>query len=264
MNLSRHGSGTAPHPLAEWAYSRPFTFALLMTVLQVLLGGFVLFLAPAVLPGWDPVKLRMVATALMALIAALLLQRFGLWREARFNGPAAWRNPWVGLVALGLCFVPLVVGFKLPPNEELLTMTWRMVVNSFAEEAIFRGLALAVLLPRGPIKAALITSALFGSLHFMRLMFGADLGPTAMQVVSSTLFGLLMAALWLRTGTIWWPILVHTAANIVPSMATPTETEGVALGLGITLVSLAYSLFLLWRAAAGRQRAEQTPQHGPA
>jgi membrane protease YdiL (CAAX protease family) len=121
-----------------------------------------------------------------------------------------------------------------------------MAVNSFAEEAVFRGLALAVLLPLGFWRAVLWTSLAFGFLHVVRLLFGAELAPTLVQMAFATNFGLLMGALRLRTGTIWWPVLAHTVVNVAGSLAAETnETWGLVVSLIWQVGSLALAIALM-------------------
>ena len=243
-----------------WAYDHPYLFAVLLTLSQLGLAGLVLVVAPTALPGWDPIQLRVIATCTMAVVAAALLQIFRLWGAAGFNRTSQWRENWAGWVAVLICAAPLGLGVDLPPVGEAIDLTWRMIVNSFAEEALFRGLAIAFLLQRGGLRAVLITAFLFGSLHFMRLMFGADFGPTLLQVISSSLFGVLMGALWLATRTIWWPIIIHTLANLLPSFSSADMegTTGMVLGIGSEVAGLILAVILLRRALstpAGPRRA---------
>lgn len=252
--MTHSGAGGFGRRAEAWANGHPLVFAVGLTLLQIALAAVVLELGPSALPGWDPIQLRIVFTCLMALIAAALLHMLRFWREAGFVGPANWRNNWAGALATLLCFAPLLFGVRAPDGNELIVLIPGMIVNSFAEEAVFRGLALAPLARTRPIRAALVTAALFGSVHLIRLLFGASIEETIPQVVLATLIGILLAGVWLRTGTIWWPILIHTAANIVPTMANPAPGYGEILGAGIVIAGVALSMLLLWQARQEHKR----------
>ena len=235
-----------------WAYDHPYLFAVLLTLSQLGLAGLVLGVAPTALPGWDPIQLRIIATCTMAVVAAALLQIFQLWGPAGFNRPSQWRENWAGWIAVLICAAPLGLGVDLPPAGEVADLTWKMIVNSFAEEAIFRGLAIAFLLQRGGVRAVLITAFLFGSLHFMRLMFGADFGATLVQVIFASAYGIFLGALWLGTRTIWWPIIIHTLTNLLPSFASADleGMTGMAFSFGSAIAGLILAAILLRRASS--------------
>ena len=75
----------------------------------------------------------------------------------------------------------------------------------FAEEVFFRGFLLAALVPRiGGLRGAIVSSAVFSAAHLN----------------VSTLFpifvmGMLLAWLYLRTGSLWPPIAAHAAQNLL-------------------------------------------------
>ena len=75
----------------------------------------------------------------------------------------------------------------------------------FAEEVFFRGFLLAALVaPLGPVRAALLSSAVFAVGH---LMLSA--------MIPFFVTGLLLAWLYLRTRSVWPPITAHAAQNLL-------------------------------------------------
>lgn len=91
-------------------------------------------------------------------------------------------------------------------------------IGAIAEEWLFRGVLLHVWARRFGVRlAVLATSLLFAALH-------AD-------VVGSFVFGIVMAALYVRTGTLLVPILAHLAFNVVISLGSAVTGDGGAVTL---------------------------------
>ena len=135
------------------------------------------------------------------------------------------RFPWLALVelffAVGLAFgVSIAWGLLLalfdqraqPPivplfGDSLLGFVVVFVVGAIVapivEELVFRGFLFAGLLQTLPAPVAMFVSAtLFAALHFQLLAFPVLL-----------LFGLLLALLYYRSGSLWLPILMHFIIN---------------------------------------------------
>lgn len=78
-------------------------------------------------------------------------------------------------------------------------------IGPIAEELIFRGLILKRLAEKTNMtKAIFISSALFGIFHF--------------DLIGSFIFGLMMALLYLHTNNLLFPIIVHSANNLLVSL----------------------------------------------
>ena len=75
----------------------------------------------------------------------------------------------------------------------------------FAEEVFFRGFLLAALVtPLGPVRAAVLSSAIFALGHLMLSV-----------TIPVFVMGLLLAWLYLRTRSVWPPIMAHAAQNLL-------------------------------------------------
>ncbi|MBK9304296.1 MAG: CPBP family intramembrane metalloprotease [bacterium] len=137
-------------------------------------------------------------------------------------------------------------------------------MTGFAEEVVFRGVALRALLPGGALRAAVLSSAIFGLLHLANLVSGADPVATGLQVVFAGLFGFAAAAPRLVTGTLWPLVAIHAlqdflafwSAGGLAEKATPKAGEVVA-PLVIMLPIAGFGLWLLRRQAraGGEDRA---------
>lgn len=136
--------------------------------------------------------------------------------------PRALSLPWLALV-LSIAFTVLYAATMaslgverlLPPpmERDFLGEGFSRGLNAsvivlwvpFAEELFFRGFLLAALVaPLGPVRAAVLSSAIFAVGHLM---------PGVMIPFFVT--GLLLSWLYLRTRSVWPPIMAHTAQNLL-------------------------------------------------
>jgi uncharacterized protein len=203
---------------------------------------------------------------LNALFAVVLLTSLRWWRKTGFNAPSKWQNLHLLLLPLSLLLVPfLLVQPQLPSADKLVVLAVVTLLIGFQEEAIFRGILLRALTPRGIMQAVLISALLFGIIHANSLLVGRDPVFVLSQIVASTLGAIGLAALRVRMNTIWLLILLHAFNDFVQFIATGgIEAQQVALyipilKIGIGAVMALYGLYLL-RGEAGRQaRLQQVP-----
>lgn len=139
--------------------------------------------------------LGLAALALLAIYAAAfvysgILALFGDWDASEEQGlvPDGWDSS----------RVPPFVAFFLAVT----------VLAPVVEELTYRGLGMSLLAPFGTVLAVLVTGLLFGGAH------GLLVGLPVLVV-----FGIVNAALRLRTGSLYPPILVHSTFNAVAMVA---------------------------------------------
>lgn len=127
---------------------------------------------------------------------------------------------------------------------------------AFFEEYLFRGMILGGIVAqcRGKrstavIWAVLISSLIFSLTHMINL-FHQSLAMTVTQVVGVFGLGLLLGAIYLRTRSLWWPILLHFCLDFSAFLrfgfrqgTDPTMTVGDAAIMAAVLLVIA--LFLL-------------------
>lgn len=105
------------------------------------------------------------------------------------------------------------------------------------EECFFRGAIQSILAKKyarsvkGVWFAALIASSIFGIAHLLNLFTGFNPLVAVLQAISATITGLFFAAVYLRSRSLWVPILVHalidTAALAGSIFLTQTRVETV-------------------------------------
>lgn len=108
--------------------------------------------------------------------------------------------------------LPETVLFDFPPIDDpllyLFDLTFGLTLNSISEELIERGILGSVLLRRGngPLFIVLVSSLIFALTHW---------SAGAGNVFATFVFGAIFMAMFLRTGSIWPGVVLHTAYNIV-------------------------------------------------
>ena len=182
---------------------------------------------------------------LVALLALGLLVWFGWWREAGFGWPPRWRN--FHLLAFPLLFGVLALSgdIRVPGIWLSLATLLTVLVATFGEESLFRGLMLRVLTPSGLLKAVVVTSLLAGMLRFGASTLTGPWPEAIQATVLATCGGFTYAALRWRTASIWPVLLLHVFVALALSVSAPGSTLYLILLVLGTLGFVFYGLFLL-------------------
>lgn len=195
------------------------------------------FLADAVsdilTPGLDRVSKTVVeelcdgvAYALSFVLPLLLLRRITP-REQRLPlplSPTLPRRPWLWIpagvaithsAAVSNAFLMRVLGLSssaqtgpfwvdgMPLHEALLLLITSVLIPAFFEELLFRGAILSALLPYGKTIAVIGSAVLFGVMH-----------QNADQLLYTTLAGIVLGVLVVKSGSIWAGVLLHLFNNL--------------------------------------------------
>ncbi len=124
------------------------------------------------------------------------------------------------------------------------------------EELIFRGLMLAWILDylkdtkHAVLKSMFISSALFGLVHLLNIFAGASFGQTILQMLYTTLTGLMWSAVLVLTKNIWTTVVLHIVYNIA-GLFFPTlgqvigqwDIWTVSITIGLSIVVAAFYLY---------------------
>ena len=114
-------------------------------------------------------------------------------------------------------------------------------VPGFSEEVIFRVLPLSLVFqrsqePKELMKVSLIISLCFGLLHGGNLLIGAELISTLLQVLYAIGIGMLLSGIYLKTGSFWPCIILHTWVDAASSISKSLqESSGVLTRTHTTL-----------------------------
>ncbi len=124
----------------------------------------------------------------------------------------------------------------------------------FGEEAMFRGLAVPIGMRylKGGNKilvTALVTSVVFGLSHLGNARGGNAIG--FVQAVASMGSGLFYAAVFLRSGSICVPVLMHALYDWMYFVTNPALQNGEMAGMGVTAAVILSCVVDLSMSAAG-------------
>ncbi len=150
------------------------------------------------------------AAASLFLLATVLVMRW--WREVGLaQGPqrgtlkVIW--PWLLFLAL---FAVSALGAGMPPATVTLFILANTMMVGWSEEVMFRGIILRGLFRSGGIWVAILgSSALFGAIHVLNVFLTGDLRGAVIQAGAAFLSGVFLAAVRLRTGSLWTGIVLH-------------------------------------------------------
>ena len=183
-----------------------------------LLATIVLAAAGADFDTMDGYLFGSVQEAVGLAVALLLLTRTGRLDLLRRRGCGFLNGLLVGMYPLffiGYTFFGTLAFGR--PDTPLLPLP-RILVG-VAEELVFRGIIAQTLLERygtaraGVWKACLVSGVLFGAAHLSNLLGSAPFG-VLMQCVFAASLGVMLAAIYFRTGNLWVTVFLHSAMDI--------------------------------------------------
>ncbi len=219
---------------------RPVWAAVMLWIADVVISIGVQLSIKALFPG---VQADYLALFPLVLVPVLLLTWLGWWDEAGFNSPSSWRNlALLWLPALLVLVVPLVRGLKPVDVGTIATLSLGYLLVGFREESLYRGLMLRVLQPIGPVRAVILAGVLFGAAHLGNFFIRSNPALVVAQIVGATCFGIALGALRLRTGTIWFLILIHALSDLFLRF---TLLPAIPLEVARDIVLLIYGIYLL-------------------
>ena len=210
--------------------AHPILYCILSEVL--FLGSMVVFsllatiglaAAGADFDAMDGYLLGSVQEAVGLAVALLLLARTGRLDLLHRRGCGFLNGMLVGMYPLFFIGYTTVgtLAFDRPdtPLPRILTFMLNMILVGVAEELVFRGIIAQTLLERygtaraGVWKACLVSGVLFGAAHLSNLLGSAPFG-VLMQCVFAASLGVMLAAIYFRTGNVWVTVFLHSAMDI--------------------------------------------------
>ena len=162
--------------------------------------------------------------ALVAVLFLVRTDRAGLLRRRGsgfFNGLLVGMYPlvFIGYNTFGSLLLGRPENGTLQPAVRICTFLANMAMVGVAEEFIFRGVIAQTLLERygtaraGVWKACLVSGVLFGAAHLSNLL-GSEAFGVLMQCVFAASLGVMLAAIYFRTGNLWVTVFLHSAMDI--------------------------------------------------
>lgn len=214
-------------------------------------AGLVRSVVPGLPDAWlGPVIWGFYTVLALGLVAALgWWDRIGLTRLGRRAAIAIFAYP----TLTGAVF--LLLGIHIERSQIVPIVLVGAPLIALNEEIFFRGIVLEGLRPQGWRNAIIGSALLFGFAHAVNIVAGAHAAFTVMQIAATTAGGVTLAALRIRSGSLWPVVALHVALDV---MALTTLTAGGVdhpMLIPILMVWLALNLTLWaygWRLIRGR------------
>jgi membrane protease YdiL (CAAX protease family) len=192
--------------------------------------------------------------AAAGLFLLVIVVWFRWWREVGLaQGPqrGTLKVIWPWLLFL-LLFAASALNAGLPPASVTLFIFANTALVGWSEEVMFRGLWLRGLHRSVGIWVAILGSSLiFGAIHVLNVFLTGDLRGAVIQAIAAFLSGVFLAAVRLRTGSLWTGIVLHglwdagtflvAAGATATAAAAPTalgDYGGVVLSIPLFLLGL--------------------------
>ncbi|MDQ0769413.1 membrane protease YdiL (CAAX protease family) [Pseudarthrobacter defluvii] len=226
------------------APARPLKAALTLTGITAGLTIAAALVIQWLAPGMEPMQQRFIAVLALAAFAVITVAvtRRDLLTSGRLH-------PVLLILPLLVSLAPFAGGIKDISPQAGTTVVIGYLATGVYEELWFRGLVLNSLAQWTPVKAALVSSTLFGLTHLSNIAFGANPAITAAQVIGATCFGIGLAALRLRGVSLWPLIIIHALTDIALQVGDVTSTWRWILMIGGDIILLAYGLRILRKAS---------------
>lgn len=137
---------------------------------------------------------------------------------------------WIIPIVILLGIVARFTYFKYTHLDRtgLLALAFGTFLVGYSEELLVRGFLTDNLRNSGysVIMVGIISSAVFGILHFMNFFVGQTGLKTSGQVIITTLMGLNFYIIYIISGTLWLPILFHFVYDFSLLMLNPKTEIG--------------------------------------
>ncbi len=107
-------------------------------------------------------------------------------------------------------------------------------------------------MPGGVMRAALISSALFGAAHLTNMFQGRDVFSTVVQAIYATFIGIGFAGPRIFSGTIWPAVVLHGLIDFSDfasrGFAPLSEVKPIEPGQAVVIIGITglYALFGWW------------------
>jgi membrane protease YdiL (CAAX protease family) len=230
--------------------AHPFRSAILFWILFFLLNILGGLLGVSLID--RPLLLLTMASAVVATGGIIAILYLGWWEKAGYSSAGRWANLPLYLLPAGIALLSFVEGIAVTGFSAIASFAIFSIVVAVAEETFFRGLILQSLLPKGILAAVLLSALLFAIPHLFNAVGGVwDPFFTLADTVAAFGVGITFAALVIRTGTIWPPIILHALINFAAlislgSITVPAQTPTqLAVTITAGTVMAVYGLYLI-------------------
>ncbi len=178
-----------------------------------------------------------VSALIVSALSIVLLIIYNKWFSPEFDGVFKARVSVKEILLVSATMIILIVGciiinavYSGIVFRPSLTFVCLALMAGISEETIFR----AMLIPIGmrylkgsnrALTAVIISSAIFGPIHMMNIIVGADPLMTILQAFMATCGGVVLAGIYLRTGSILPGMIAHAIYDFINFVTDPTMND---------------------------------------
>ena len=128
--------------------------------------------------------------------------------------------------------IPVEIFVAKSMHVPTIAMVGLALAAGFAEEIAFRGYGESYLMrqwsgEKSVINTLILISVLFGLTHGANMAAGANPAGTVVQLFGSTFIGIFLGAIFLATGNLWIPIIIHVIHDILAFATQPVFNGGI-------------------------------------
>lgn len=129
---------------------------------------------------------------------------------------------------------------------ELILALTAMLFTGFFEELLFRSYFVRLLLNKSKALAIAIPSLLFGMVHLVNLLGGADIGQTLLQACYASAFGFMCTAFFYKTNNIIPCVICHSLVDMTYVIAPSSSvTDDIVFSIIVILLGVIYGTYLM-------------------
>lgn len=239
-------------PLRQFVDAHPWLFVLAWVVLIFPISLLISHLLLARVTS-GPVRAVLVETGLI-FAAFVFLSLFHWWHQTGFT-----KGIWGEDVLI--CLFPILLTVSIAwgalssstVGSKIVFLAIYACLIAVAEESIFRGIILQTLLPKGVLRAILLSTLIFALLHVGNLFAGLPWTYVSGQVLFTFGDGMAYAVMRVRTGSIWPALILHglTDFGALASTAT-TGIQPPSLLIALLAGGSICSVYMIYAAIALR------------
>ena len=239
-------------PLQQFVNAHPwlFTLAWLGVILPISWLISHVLLSRVISPSIRAVILE---TGLIV-VAFVFLSLLGWWHQTGFTKGIRGNDVPVCLFpTLLTCYIAFGALSSSTVGSMIVFIAIYACLIAVAEESIFRGIILQTLLPKGVLRAILLSTLIFALLHVGNLFAGLSWAYVSGQVLYTFGGGMAYAVMRVRTGSIWPAIILHGLTDFGALAATNgTVVKPSTFLIGLLAGGSVCSVYLIYAAIALR------------
>lgn len=212
-------------------------------------------------PGGNQFVIKVIQECLVISVTLLLLKVVGKTDVLSQKGCGIGKGLIIGVFPLAINVfsgVVQLIGFSgkriLQPYLFVIFFILSVFLIGIAEELMFRGFIATLMIEkfgtgkRGIWRAAIVSAILFGCAHLSNLFSSAPVG-VLIQVIAAATGGLLLTAVYFRSGNIWVVAIMHSctdlAGGLISGLYGIKLTDTISNYKAIDLLPCAVSLIIV-------------------